>query len=81
MQRADSHIKNYHCGREWRQVSEGKLKWLAKQNQTSWKIQDIAMTIQTAPTFSFCVFQPFPTQTIINLMGKEKEISLYVFQF
>lgn len=73
MQRADSHIKNYHCGREWRQVSEGKLKWLAKQNQTSWKIQDIAMTIQIAPTFSFCVFQPFPTQTIINLMGKRKK--------
>lgn len=31
------------------------------------------MTIQTAPTISFCVFQPFPTQTIINLMRKRKK--------
>lgn len=72
MQRADSHRKNYHYGREWRQVSEGKLKWLAKQNQTSWKIEGIAMTIRIAPT-SFCVFQHFPTQSIINLMGERKK--------
>lgn len=31
------------------------------------------MTIRIAPTFSFCVFQHFPTQPIINLMGKRKK--------
>lgn len=31
------------------------------------------MTIRIAPTFSFCVFQHFPIQSIINLIGKRKE--------
>lgn len=80
MQRADSHIKNYHCGREWRQVSEGKLKWLAKQNQTSWKIQDIAMTIQIAPTFSFLCFSALSYTDYYqsDREQKEKEITSYV---
>lgn len=37
------------------------------------------MTIRIAPTFSFCVFQHFPTQSIINLIGKRKKKSLQIY--